>query len=145
MSADTEKLIAELRGGLEGTTKGTWHQCGGMSAAYRAIHSPSGYIVFGMADASTHQELGKPIQAPNWDEQDRNARHIARCSPDNIRALLDRIATLEKALAPFAKYMDGGMDLDNDGNEMPDEHGVGWVYLTYGDFRRAARLRKNSE
>lgn len=34
-----------------------------------------------------------------------NARHIARCSPDNIRLLLDHIEELEKALADLRARM----------------------------------------
>lgn len=94
LEAVSGAVEAELRAGLEGVTPGPWRQCGGMTAAYRAVHSPSGYIVFGFADASKHIELGRPIQAPGWDEQDRNARHIARCSPENIATILNALATL---------------------------------------------------
>lgn len=55
-------------------------------------------------------------------------------------ALSDQKAEIErltKALEPFAKYMEGGMDLDNHGAPLPDDQGVGWVYLTYADFRAA--------
>lgn len=49
---------------------------------------------------------------------------------------------LREALTPFAEYM-GDMDRDNLGNPLPDDAGVGWVYLTQGDFRRArAALEK---
>lgn len=44
-----------------------------------------------------------------------------------------------EALRPFAEYMTEGMDCDYDGNLLPDSDGVGWVYLTQGDFRRAKR------
>lgn len=43
---------------------------------------------------------------------------------------------MREALRPFAEYM-GDMDRDNLGNPLPDDAGVGWVYLTQGDFRRA--------
>ena len=46
-------------------------------------------------------------------------------------------AALKAALEPFAKYMDGGHDLNNKGAQLPDERGVGWVYLTFADFRAA--------
>lgn len=49
------------------------------------------------------------------------------------------IEELTAALRPFAEYMAGGLDLDNTGAPVPDELGVGWVYLTHADFRRAAR------
>jgi len=58
------------------------------------------------------------------------------------REAADRIEALERALKPFAEYM-GDMDRDNLGNPLPDDAGVGWVYLTQGDFRRArAALEK---
>jgi hypothetical protein len=48
-------------------------------------------------------------------------------------------ARMREALKPFAEYMSVGMDLDNHGNPIPDTEGVGWVYLTHGDFRRARK------
>lgn len=47
---------------------------------------------------------------------------------------------LRAALQPFADYMhtdEGRLDLDHDGCELPDDLGVGWIYLNHGDFRRA--------
>lgn len=43
---------------------------------------------------------------------------------------------LMQALEPFAKYMEG-KDTDNNGKPLPDDQGVGWVYLTYRNFRAA--------
>lgn len=43
-----------------------------------------------------------------------------------------------EALGPFARYMAAaGFDLNHKGEPLPDENGVGWVYLTIGNFRRA--------
>lgn len=53
-----------------------------------------------------------------------------------------RVAELLEALEPFAKYMQDGGDLDHKGNPLPDDQGVGWVYLTIGDFRRARAAHK---
>lgn len=50
-----------------------------------------------------------------------------------------------KALEPFAGYLTNGLDLDNKGNPLPDESGVGWVYLTIADFRRAAQALAEME
>ena len=47
------------------------------------------------------------------------------------------LAEAREALRPFAEYMQNGGDLDNKGNPLPDEQGVGWVYLTMADFRKA--------
>lgn len=54
-----------------------------------------------------------------------------------LREAASRITELETALRPFAAYMGDKGDLDNLGQPLPDEQGVGWVYLTMGDFRRA--------
>lgn len=49
-----------------------------------------------------------------------------------------KAARLEEALKPFAKYAsENGFGLDFHGRELPDSEGVGWIYLTNGDFRRA--------
>ena len=49
-----------------------------------------------------------------------------------------RVALLEKALQPFAAYLDtAAWDLNNNGDPLPDDHGMGWVYLTIGNFREA--------
>lgn len=53
-------------------------------------------------------------------------------------ALQARVSALEAALRPFAKYLDAAsFDLDNNGDPLPNELGMGWVYLTVGDFRAA--------
>ena len=49
-----------------------------------------------------------------------------------------RVAVLENALEPFAAYLDtAAWDLNNNGDPLPDDHGMGWVYLTIGNFREA--------
>ena len=54
-----------------------------------------------------------------------------------------RVKELEEALKPFARHLDEmKFDLDNHGNELPDEQTVGWVYVTNGDFRRARAALK---
>lgn len=61
-----------------------------------------------------------------------------------LAALKAENESLREALRPFSEYMKDGMDRDFDGNPLPDDSGVGWVYLTIGDFRRAAALKENS-
>ncbi|MEV5054630.1 hypothetical protein MRBLRH13_000211 [Agrobacterium radiobacter] len=48
-----------------------------------------------------------------------------------------RAKALEEALKPFAEYMGDHFDKDNHGKPLPDDLGVGWIYLTHADFRRA--------
>lgn len=56
-------------------------------------------------------------------------------------SLASELAQCREALAPFATYLDQArFDLDNNGDPLPDDHGMGWVYLTVGDFRRARSL-----
>ena len=107
---DVAALVARLRDGLSGVTPGPWNRCGGATPKYTAIHAPGhGYVVFGMADATEdreHKSHGPFIKAPGMDEQHKNAAHIALCSPDNIRALLDHIAAQEAALSTLAGERD---------------------------------------
>lgn len=51
-----------------------------------------------------------------------------------------KLAEAGKALEPFAKYIEGGMELDNKGQPLPDDQNLGWIYLTYADFRRARSI-----
>ena len=68
--------------------------------------------------------------------------HHHKMAARYIAASQSEASRLRDALTPFAEYM-GDMDRDNLGNPLPDDAGVGWVYLTQGDFRRArAALEK---
>lgn len=54
------------------------------------------------------------------------------------RSIEERVTRLRDALKPFGQYLDSASyEVDNNGNPLPDEQGMGWVYLTVGDFRRA--------
>ena len=53
------------------------------------------------------------------------------------RQIEARVKALEEALKPFAEYMGDHFDKDNHGKPLPDDLGVGWIYLTHADFRRA--------
>jgi hypothetical protein len=139
MSADTEKLIAELRAGLDGVTPGPWH------AVQMATNKPDidrpfvvgpGEVVVG-TDGICEPARSNDRSFP---EDAANMRHISRCSPDNIRALLDRIASLEAALAPFAK---AESCYSRDKSFIADHMEIwrgGDVVLTVGDLRRAVAL-----
>lgn len=65
------------------------------------------------------------------------AKLTSTLEAENAR-LRARVAVLEKALQPFAAYLDtAAWDLNNNGDPLPDDHGMGWVYLTIGNFREA--------
>lgn len=137
MSVDTDKLIAELREALSGLTQLEMASRGMIPVSRAMVEAHEAYTklcsdrdnIRSLLDRIASLENDIRIGCANIDKE------IARAN-----AAEGRIASLEAALVPFAKYMDGGMDRDNKGEPLPDERGVGWVYLTVGDFRRAARL-----
>jgi len=70
---------------------------------------------------------------------DERSWHTAQEAASEIERLEKALETAREALEPFATYADSdGFGLDNDGIELPDEDSPGWVYVTNGDFRRAA-------
>ncbi len=66
-------------------TPGPWKKCGGGTPRYTAVHSAKGYIVFQMADRVMDKERGEPLPAPDYHEQQANARLIA-AAPDLLAA-----------------------------------------------------------
>ena len=89
MTIDVEKLRADLRAGLEGVTPGPW----------RVVQNLGREIV----STRWHPAFKSPLEVVALDEalnlgayvyiEREDADHIARCSPDNIAALLDDLAT----------------------------------------------------
>ncbi len=75
----------------------------------------------------------------NYTDADYVRLHKAHClTADKLAAANARAERLEAALKPFADYATtDGFGLNHLGEELPDLGGVGWVYLTNGDFRRA--------
>lgn len=61
----------------------------------------------------------------------------AKTPTDKLRDAEARIEELESALRPFAEYMEEYGDKDNLGKLVPNEQGVGWIYLNHGHFRSA--------
>jgi hypothetical protein len=74
----TVDLVKELRDGLEGVTPGPWQ-------ANEGIEYPRGQQYYYITDGCSNL-------ADDVDMAD--AAHIARCSPENIAALLDHIAAI---------------------------------------------------
>lgn len=86
-----EKIEQELRDGLNGVTPGSWST------------RPTAE---GMADtfitAPAENKLGyRVIAIVSPQKKDADAAHIARCSPENIRALLDELFRLREAIEEF--------------------------------------------
>lgn len=86
------ELIAKLAAGLKGTTPGPWHH----------YHAPLRAGMTTIDEIQCRERRNPIVQWGGFDnsfrskaKHKRNAAHIARCSPDNIRTLLDHIETLE--------------------------------------------------
>jgi len=81
---DVSKLIEDLRAGLEGVTPGEWRV------------GPVDDTIVTAADGSEVAQIDGDYNEPDlWPIMEANAAHIARCSPDNIAALLNHVAALE--------------------------------------------------
>lgn len=100
---DTAKLIAELRAGLEGVTPGPW----------RLFVPDRGYcqnLVLtedpGFAPVKDKQPWKHLVaDCDDCNRGEVNAAHIARCSPDNIRAVLDALAAAEAEVEKLTKAL----------------------------------------
>lgn len=136
--ADVEKIAAELRAGLEGVTSGRWE-----TFPCKSLLRPEGRIGIQSRSGPLVADCGISCNTHSIP----NAAHIVAAQPENIRALLDELSRLreverraKEVIRPFAEYMEDGMDLDNNGLPLPDEQGVGWIYLNHGRFRSARDL-----
>lgn len=93
-----DALVAEMRAGLEGVTPGPWSVFIDDSG-----DQWTGWPLSINCDTIDDKTVVRPGgQWPyEWDaktsqhEACKNAAHIARCSPDNIRALLDHVDALQ--------------------------------------------------
>lgn len=93
-TADIERIERALREGLEGVTPGPWD--------FMAITPGDGfqYAAVILGSEVTH---GRPVIADipprtAHGTHEANAAHIARCSAENIRVLLDEIDRLRSLL-----------------------------------------------
>jgi len=149
MTLPAQDIVERLRKAMEGVTPGPYIVT--TCADFWLEAGSRGFALFG--DLSWR---GAETTINNQCEMEANARFHALCSPDNIGALLDTISRLtaleaeigrlQDALKPFATYLDTAKyDLDNLGRPLPDDLGMGWVYLTVGNFRRARSVLANEE
>jgi hypothetical protein len=81
-------------------TPGPWKKCGGYTPEYCAVHSDKGYIVFKMADKTVDKVGGELIDAPDFEEQQANARLIAEAP-----MLLETLETVQEVLKIVRGYM----------------------------------------
>ena len=84
--ADTDKLAAEMLAGLEGVTPGPW------TWGSKYVCRLDGTRYERLFQTSTGENEGGDSQ---WE---LNAAHIARCSPDNIRTLLEERSAREATI-----------------------------------------------
>ena len=92
--------------------------------------------------ANVHIEPGNAMDAANASliSATTHMRETILALCDAMEAERAENVRLRAALQPFADYMhtdEGRLDLDHNGCELPDDLGVGWIYLNHGDFRRA--------
>lgn len=94
---DVASLLKEMRDGLEGVTSGPWWpghladenstcDCASILAENGKMGSIAQVTIDNGLRIGDGGNDGPPIE-----EAKRNLAHIARCSPDNIRALLDEV------------------------------------------------------
>lgn len=92
---DVDALVAELRAGLAGVTLGPWYQTGApwfRSGDGVLAGSPDGNIAYIIADCDNFTCPRDEYEGPfRLGDPERDAAHIARCSPENIAALLDAL------------------------------------------------------
>lgn len=79
-----------------------------------------------------------------WSEFEQSGSDLCATAASTLASQAAEIERLREALKPFANHMDDGMDCNYIGEPLPDADGVGWVYLTHGDLRRA-RAALNGE
>lgn len=97
----TDAEIAELRAGLEGCTGGEWspgclaHHEDGCQCKYVFGGDYMGGIAEVYVDNGIRGLANGENDCPPKDEARANLRHIARCSPDKIAALLARLDAAE--------------------------------------------------
>jgi hypothetical protein len=111
--SEIKALIGELERGLEGVTGGEWHIATGIMPTKDI--PPSVVALSDPTDLRTIKriaDVGTEI----------NARHIARCSPDNIRRL---IAALREAQAAWELENAGHTALQEAVNEFDNAEAIG--------------------
>lgn len=76
-----------------------------------------------------------------WDEVADLAGKTVAAANDAVEIAEARLSEAVEVLKPFAEYLNGmPVDLDNKGKPVPDDQGVGWAYLTVGQFRAARQF-----
>ena len=93
-----------------------------------------------LREANIRQAERDRARAAELEERNGVIRTDKRADAEYIGKLERDCERMKAALEPFGAYMhtdDGRVDTDNKGTPLPDDQGVGWVYLNHGHFRRA--------
>jgi hypothetical protein len=98
-----EKVVAEWRAAMEGVTPGPWSASGRFVSAIGGVDTCAG-AVHGtiIACEETWQSDGEGREWSTSGSADRNAAWVARCTPDNIAALLTVIEQTRERAAQWA-------------------------------------------
>ena len=130
--SNVSKLVKELRDGLEGVSIGPWDiddlkndgdygsgpDCNSGFDSY-ALYDGNGKIITDTLNnevAEVHEDWpDEDGYAHAWDEQaKKDISHIARCSPDSIRALLDSHDAVVEALGNMIDLVSvGGFSVEH--------------------------------
>lgn len=95
MTNPLEALVAEIEAGLEGVTKGEWYE------GDRWVFVPPIEPERNQTKALRHIFRDVPDE-----EVQANCRHVARCSPNNIRAILEDRRSLQGEVERLTKERD---------------------------------------
>jgi len=86
--SDNERIVSELRAGLEGVTPGPWQ----VGSWRDMIYSTAGGAWKWICRVKRNED-----EATDTNQDVIDAAHIARCDPDTIRLLLDELSRSREA------------------------------------------------
>lgn len=104
-----------------------------LDAAQKALND---WVIACSAAERERDALMASVEAAEFHRD--NAIRLFNDETERAKTAEALVTTLSEALEPFVDHLNEmKFDLDNNGNELPEDHAVGWVYVTNGDFRRA--------
>lgn len=116
------ELVKALRDGLEGVTPGPW-------VAQRDKRRMQPWSVVGDGNKAAVAEISQALRG-DFAEPAANAAHIARCSPDNIRLLLDALDRMDAALRAVEARASGDAELHRSVGQASVATALNWIAET---------------
>jgi len=104
LSDDALRLAAEMRAGLEGVTPGPWSATA-LTTGIGANQDADGWETVAAIPCPR-----SPWGSARHRQWQRDAAHIARCDPSNIRLLLDTIDTLRRERDSITEAFNVGLN-----------------------------------